>query len=162
MEFLCFLRNGLSRKEPWAVFLYFNFFSMFQPGPGNWAYIHIPSKASTEYENGDLLQNDGTDNIPATSTSTNHVGICLDDKSSSDTTTDKILVAVPRDASAQCLADVSGTLTAAMVGRYFDLVDSETVNQAASAVDAVQLTKFISATKGLFWINTFGGFRDAV
>jgi hypothetical protein len=51
------------------------------------------------------------------------------------------------------IADVTGTLTTAMVDTHLDLSDSLTVNAAGTTHKPVLCVGFLSATKGLFKIN---------
>jgi hypothetical protein len=127
----------------------------FEPATGKWNMRKMPSKASTAYAPGMMIYNDGTDNVPvATSTQVNTKGICLTTKASTDTTTSAIYVLCPSDWSAEFYGDVTGTLTAAMVGDQFDFAAGAlTVAQAASTYDVVECTGFESASKGKFRLN---------
>lgn len=106
-----------------------------------------------------FVYNDGTDNVPVTTTTQgNVIGIIQQDKASSDTAATKKSVLVPNSVNSLFYGDVTGTLTAAMEGDQFDFhSDGLTVAQAASTYDTVTLIKFISASKGIFKLNyTFG------
>ena len=118
------------------------------PKSGLWANKVIPSKTTTAYAVGEWLQNDGTDNIPATTSSQMLVGICQEVKAVGTSGTAPLVMRVPVSVDATFEMVTSGTLTAAMVGSKFDLASSTTANQAASSYDPLTLTKFISATLG--------------
>jgi len=115
-----------------------------------------PNATSNAYSNGALVYPDGSGAvIPADSTSGNHIGVAVENITSADdryTTAGKISVDVLDDNDI-FEADVTGTLTAAMVDTYLDLSDSLTVNAAATSKKVVLCVGYISATKGLFKIN---------
>lgn len=124
------------------------------PARGRWGAKYVPTKASTTYVAGTLLSDDATDIVPMTSSSTNVVGICDQDKTSA-ANTNKIRIRVPKDKSATYICDdVAGTLTAAMVGRRFDGgADAGKIDSGATTYKHAKCEKFISATKGEFSIN---------
>lgn len=130
---------------------------MFKRVSGKPKFEKWPNAVSTLYANGALTYPDGSGAIiPADSTSGNHIGITVEKITSTDpryTTAGKITVDVIEDNDI-FEADVTGTLTTAMVGTYLDLSTSLVVNAGASAKDAVLCVGFISATKGLFKINS--------
>lgn len=116
----------------------------------------FPKKASTAISLGALMYPDGSGAIqPAITTSGEHLGVSMKKIVSTDAdyaSTTKIPVDMvgPDDIFE---ADVTGTLTTAMVGTYLDLSDSVTVNAAATSKKVVLCVGFISATKGLFKIT---------
>lgn len=117
-----------------------------------------PKAASTALSYGALLQADGSGGmIAATSTSIKHVGVCMRVVLSTDadyaTTGAKIPVDVLGDDDV-FEATVTGTLTTAMVNTYLDLSDSLTVNAAGTSHLPVLCVGFISATLGLFKVNS--------
>jgi len=120
---------------------------------GAWTTQWQSSKTAIDYDIGDLIANDATNNVLATSSTINIVGICVSDKPSTDTSTDKIALKVPKDSSATFVAVVTGTFTAADEGSYFDLSDHLTVNTAASTYKVVKCVKYINSTTGVFSIN---------
>lgn len=134
------------------------FANYFEPASRDWSVMKVPTKASVTYAAGMFMYNDETDNVPvATSTQNNLLGIALEAKASSSTTTD-IHVLVPNSAMSTFKADASGTLTKAMEGDQFDFASGGTqVAQAASTYDTVSLVKFISASKGIFRLNQLHG-----
>ena len=116
-----------------------------------------PKAASTVFTVGMLVYFDASGAIiPADATSGDHIGICKQAVAATDddyaSTTD-ILVEIPTEKQAEIEAEVSGTLTAALVGTTMDLVDADTVNQAATSKNVVTCVGFISATKGRFVLN---------
>lgn len=126
---------------------------MCSPYSGRWGTSWQASKTAIDYDIGDLLMNDGTNNILATSSAGNLVGICVVDKPSTDTGVQKIMIKVPKDRSATFLAAVTGTFTAADEGSYFDLSDELTVNTGATTYKVVRCVKYINATTGVFAFN---------
>jgi len=116
-----------------------------------------PVATSQAYVNNSLLYANGSGAvIPADSTSGNHIGICKEELTSSDaryTTGGKIHVDVMDDNDI-FEADVYGTLTTAMVGNFYDLTDADTVNVGATSKKVVLCVGYISATKGLFKLNS--------
>ena len=134
----------------------------FQPADGNWTSKYLPTKASTAYAVGELLQNDGTDNIVATTASTRHVGIVDQAKSASDATTGKIKVLVPRSPQAKMYGDVgSGTPAVANIGKRCDLATASTVAWGTDTHHQLVIEGYISATRGLFSLNSMNETSDA-
>ena len=126
---------------------------MCAPYSGRWGSSWQATAASTDYDIGDLIANNATNNILATSTTTNLVGICVQDKPSSDTGVQKIMLKVPKDRNATFTAVVTGTFTAADEGSYFDLSDELTVNTGANTYKVVRCVKYLSSTSGVFCFN---------
>jgi len=127
----------------------------FTPASRDWSNIKLPTKLNTTYTKGMFVYHDGTDLVPATTTTqSNVVGILAESKASA-ANTNKIAVIVPNSPNAKFFADGgSGTLTAAQEGALFDFASGGlTIDQAASTYDTVQLVKYISATKGVFKLN---------
>lgn len=120
---------------------------------GRWGTEWQASKASTDYDIGDLIANDDTNNVLATSSTKNIVGICVSDKPSTDATTAAIAIKVPKDRSATFVCTVTGTFTKADEGSYFDLSDELTVNTGATTYKVVRCVKYINSTTGVFAIN---------
>lgn len=120
---------------------------------GRWGTQWLESEASVDYDIGDLIANNATGNVLSTSSTTNIVGICVSDKPSTDATTAKIAIKVPKDKSATFVAVVTGTFTSDDEGKYFDLSDHLTVNTAASTYKVVRCVKYINSTTGVFSIN---------
>lgn len=116
----------------------------------------FPKTASIAISVGSLMYPDGSGAIQlADSTSGEHVGISMKKVTATDSdyaSNTKIPVDMvgPDDIFE---ADVTGTLTTAMVGTYLDLSDDLTVNAGATSKKVVLCVGFISATKGLFKIT---------
>jgi len=96
--------------------------------------------------------------IPATSSSEGYAipGTALKAiTSASDeyTTAGNIPVRVPVEKAVEWEATVTATLVVGDVGLHCDLTDQSTVNRAASSLDIVQVTQFISTTKCLCVLN---------
>lgn len=126
----------------------------FTPYDLEWETEYLPTKTATQYNPGDLIANDATDNVPATSTTGRPLGIIDELKPSTDTSTDDIKVLVPKTINAKMRGNVgTGTLTKAMIGRRVDLKDADEVDVNASSVDPLIVAGFISATEGVFKIN---------
>lgn len=117
----------------------------------------LPKAASTAMTYGALAKADGSGHVVnGNATSGDHFGIIMRAVVSTDA--DYALNSkVPVDFIAPSdiiEADVSGTLTTAMVGNAYDLTSTgDTVNVAAQAKKVVTCVGFISATKGLFKVN---------
>lgn len=96
--------------------------------------------------------------LPADATSGDHIGICLENVASTDsdfaTAAVPIQVEVPADKQCVFEATVTGTLVTTSVGLTYDLTDALTVNQGATSKNVVTCVGFISATKGLFVLNS--------
>lgn len=124
-----------------------------------------PKAASTAFTKNTLVYFNASGYItPAITTSGDHVGIVL--KSVASTDADYALntllaVEIPFGKMEEFEADAT-SLTAAKVGTTMDLSDAGTVNGAATSKKVVTLTKYISATKGRFVLNsTFDVLRVA-
>lgn len=125
-----------------------------RPGRGRWTSFHYRSKPSTTYTAETLVASDGTDIIPATSSSVNLLGILSESKASSDTSTARLKVLVPSDKTATAIISIgTGTATSAMEGRRFDLTNSAGVDVTASTNDPVTMVKFISTAECEFLFN---------
>lgn len=88
--------------------------------------------------------------IPATSSTTNHIGTILKTVAATDSdyasnTLEPVLVPTA-GADSIWLATTTGTAVATDVGGNFDLSDASTVNRAAESVGAFTMTGFRSAT----------------
>lgn len=123
-----------------------------------------PKAASTVFAHGDLVYANLSGAIqPADSTSGNHVGIIQKAIAATDddyASTTSVPVLVPKAGALLRNDNVDGTLTAAMVLGYYDLSNAESVNVAAQAKNVVQCKKFISATEGVFELNSLGRHVD--
>lgn len=120
---------------------------------GRWGSIKVASKASVDYDIGDMIATDATNPILGVSTSPSLMGICMTDKPSTDATTGGIVLKVPKDRSCTFVAAVTGTFTKACEGRFYDLSDELTVNTAATTYKPVRCVKFLSSTLGEFAFN---------
>ena len=127
------------------------------PISGEWSNQTYPSKTTTAYAEGEWLANDGTNDIPATTTSQLLRGINITVKAVGTSGTAQQIMRVPQSVNCTFRMVVSGTLTADMVGRGFDLASSTTVNQAASTYKPVILVQFIDANTGIFKLNLAEG-----
>lgn len=121
---------------------------------------YYPKTASTDLSNNSLVSTTSGFLVPASSTTASAVGVVLRPVVSTDAdyaSTTMLPVLVPsQDAIFE--ADATG-LTTALVDTTMDLTDSLTVNGAADSHHAVLLVKYISATKGLFKINSTKGYK---
>lgn len=124
----------------------------FSPATRDWSMVSFPTKASTAFSQDMFVYNDGTDNVPVTSTTAGNVrGIIQEVKLVGDTAATKKSLLTPNSPNSLFYGDVTGTLTEAMEGDQFDFhTDGLTVAQAASTYDTVTCVKFISASKGVF------------
>lgn len=134
----------------------------FSPATRDWSMVTMPRKAAVTYTKGMFIYNDGTDNVPVTTTTQgNALGIVQASYDSSTSTAD-MYVLIPNSPNATFTADGgSGTLTKAMEGDQFDFAaDGLSVAQAASTYDTVTLVKFNTASKGVFKLNTTYGIEN--
>lgn len=135
---------------------------MFKRETGDFTMLYLTNAISTAYGKGALVYPNGSGAfIPADATSGNHVGITEEEITSSDdrySTAGKIGVDILKPGDL-VRADATG-LTAAKEGTYMDLTNSLTVNGAASSKSVVFLVKYISATEGIFMINSLAGVKD--
>ena len=133
--------------------------------------IPMPSAASTVLSaNGLVLQTAGV-LAKAASTDSLISGICLEERATTDAdyaTARDVLVDV-LDENATIEGDVTGTLTAAMEGKFLKLSSTAgLVADAATATDTpatglvLQLVQYISATKGIFKVNALKQHQVAV
>ena len=107
--------------------------------------------ASTVVSVGGVMAWDGNGNMTrATSTTSHHVMVAGANKKSTDSdfATATLLTGAMLSPSAEFECDnVAGTATAGMVGKSYDLTDSQTLNVAAQVNRVFTITKYISATK---------------
>ncbi len=124
---------------------------------GEWTNKTIPTKANTAYVAGEMLYNDGTDTIPAVTTTEKVVGFVVEAKASANNT-NPIVIRVPRDVNSQMLISVSvGTIAATGVGLSYDCADSTSVTASTTTYKPLTLQKFIDSTHGLFSLNYLVG-----
>lgn len=113
---------------------------------------------STALSYGALLSADGSGAvIAATSATIKHVGICMRAVVAADSDYATVGAKIPVDMIGEddvFEADVTGTLTTAMVDTYLDLSTSLVVDAGATSHLPVLCVGFISATKGFFKINS--------
>ena len=131
---------------------------MFKRETGRPNLFPLTNAISTAYSKGDLIYANGSGAfIPADATSGDHFGIAAEDIGSSDdryTTAGEIAVDILRPGDLVRCDDVDGTLTAAKEGTTMDLSNAESVNAGATSKNVVTLEKYISATEGIFMINS--------
>lgn len=132
---------------------------MFVLKSGSAKIEYFPKTASTVLANGAIVATTSGQVVAGTTTTASHIGICLRKVAATDAdyaSTTMIPVMIPsQDAIFE--ADATG-LTAAKVDTTMDLSDSVTVNGAADSHHAVVMVGYISATKGLFKINSLKGY----
>ena len=118
----------------------------------------LPKAASTVLTYGYLGYFNGSGYIiDADSTSGDHVGIIMRAVAATDSDYATTGAKIPVDFLSPgdvVEADVTGTLTVAMVGNMYDLSNGGTVNVGAQSKNVVTCVGFISATKGLFKVNS--------
>lgn len=133
----------------------------FYPASRDWSMVKLPTKTTTAYVPGGFVYSDGTDNVPATtSTQGNVIGICQESKLVGDAGTQDVHMLVPNSPNSTFKGLVTGTLTKAMEGDQFDFASDVAVAQASSTYDTVTLVKFIDATHGIFKLNTTYGVEN--
>lgn len=124
---------------------------------GRTKLMYFPKTASTVLTAGDLVALSSGQLIDATSSTAEHVGVLRKTTASTDAdyaSTTFLPVEVPVELYVEWLADVTASMTAAQLGIACDLTDAATVNTGATSHKVVRPTQFISATKGLFVINS--------
>lgn len=90
------------------------------------------------------VDTDGTDIIPATSSSGGFLGIVDQTKASTDSTNSRIKVLVPRGRG--CTFEIAGSgLTSAVEGRAYDYSDSTTLG-SGTTYKPLRVEKVLSAT----------------
>ena len=131
---------------------------MFKRETGRTNLFPLKNVITTDYNLGDLVYSNGSSGfIPADATSGDHYGIAAEELPSTDdryTTAGEISIDLLSPGDLVRCDDVDGTLTAAMEGTTMDLSNAESVNAAASSKNVVTLVKYISATEGIFMINS--------
>lgn len=123
-----------------------------------------PKKASTTMTANSLVQPDGSGFLTnATAGSTKIFGLLQINIASTDAdfaSTTKVPVIIPQDTN-EFEADVTGTLTTAMVGETRDLSSALTVDAAGTSHNQVTIAAFISATKAMVKINGAYSYKNA-
>lgn len=113
--------------------------------------------ASTAFTNGNLVASSSGYLIPATSSTTNNIGIGQRTVAASDSdyaTASFYPVLVPRNGlDSLMVGTATATATAAQAGTFVDLTDAGAVNTGASSTKVIWFAKYLSATKGIFAIN---------
>ena len=120
---------------------------------GQWTEEVASSKTTTAYAVGEFVYDDGTNLIPATSSTKKIYGICQTLKAVGTADTSNIYIRKPKERSCTFRATVTNTLTKAMEGKAMDLASSTTVNATGTSCLPVRCVKFISATEGVFEFN---------
>ena len=134
----------------------------FVPAGRGWTTIKIPTKANTTYLVNQMIYNDGTDNVPVTTTSQgNIVGITKEAKTSA-ANTNAISVLVPTSPASTFYGDmVSGeTIAKTNEGAQYDFSSTGVTISTTSTYDTVTLVKFLSTLKGVFKLNTTFGIEN--
>lgn len=121
--------------------------------------------ASTAFANGGLVYWNGSGAlIPADATSGDHAGVILTDILSTDSdyaSTKKVPVDVPVAEDIFYADVITGTLTTAMVGNFYDIdATGLGLDVTATSKKVVQVVGFVSATKALVKINAIGAHKD--
>jgi hypothetical protein len=118
---------------------------------GLWTTVWRKKKASTTFAKKQLVDLSSGYIQPSTSSTKQVFGVNQDNEyANTDTTTVEIPVLVPRGYDSYVRATATGTLAATDEGSEFDLLDSQTVNKAASTHDPVKCIRYISTTEGIF------------
>jgi len=132
---------------------------------GKTAIKWYPRTASVTFTAGDLVMFTSGLIATATTQSTKHLGIILQNVASTDsdfaTAAVKVPVEVPLEPNCEFEASVSaGTLATTSIGAAFDLADASNVTQAGTTYQVVTCTRFKSATLGNFLLNSNLAFAD--
>lgn len=123
---------------------------------------YYPKTASTTLHANSLVSTVSGQLVPASSTTSSHVGVLLRGSAAGDIHGDfdkatMVPVLVPSQ-DAVFEADATG-LTTDKVDTTMDLTNSLVVDGNADLKHAVTLVKYISATKGLFKINSLKSYH---
>lgn len=129
----------------------------FQLVKGRSQVEYYPKKASTAFAMGDLVYFDGSGAIqPADATSGNHIGIIMKTVLSTDSdyaeNTKVPVLKIYDDCEFEVPVE-TGTLTAAMVGNYYDLASADGIDVSAQSKNVVLVTAFINAALARVKIN---------
>ncbi len=131
---------------------------MFLREQGRPNLLPLTNAITTDYNKGDLIYANGSGAfIPADATSGDHYGIAAEELPSTDaryTTAGEIMVDMLKPGDLVRCDDVDGTLTAAMEGTTMDLANAESVDAGNTSKNVVTCVKYISATEGIFMINS--------
>lgn len=123
-----------------------------------------PKKASTTITANSLLAFDTGTVTPASASTTRVGGIALVSVASTDSdfaANTRIPVLLPQEDN-EFEADVTGTLTTAMVGEARDLSTALLVDAAGTSHNQVTITKFLSSSKAMVKINSAYSYENAV
>lgn len=123
--------------------------------------IYLPVTVSTVFTAGDIVSFASGYLIRATASTTalSHIGVIKKTILATDAdyaVARSVPVEVPVEKNVIWEAPVTSGLVAADVGLLQDLTDAQTVDRAASTIDAVMCVKVISSTKGWFKLNLGG------
>lgn len=115
--------------------------------------ILLPVTASTVIAEGALVTTTSGLLVAATSGTATNLIVGVLKKAIAATDSDyadsrSVEVVVPVEKNVEWEFDVTATLATTDVGALADITDSVTVNRAASSVNVVRITKFISTVKG--------------
>lgn len=134
----------------------------FRKVSGRTKIVYLPVTASTAIAKGSIVSFASGYLIAATASTTalSHVGVLVKDIVATDAdyaVARKVPVEVPVEKGVVWEAPVTSGLVAADVGALVDLTDAVTIDRSASTIDAAQVVKVISSTKGHFILNLGGG-----
>lgn len=124
---------------------------MIKINSGIWEIKWFKKKASTAFTKKEFVTVASGFVLPADASAATLMGVNQDNEVAvGSTTTDYIPVMVPKSKGCTVRATANGTCAE---GGEYDLVDSETVDQASSTTDVVTCAKAVSATEAIFFIN---------
>jgi hypothetical protein len=122
----------------------------FVPYRGSWTSRYYTTKTAVDYDVGDALYSDATNVLPMVATGEDCLGICAEDKPSTDTGTQRIKVWVPRGPECTALATVgTGTPTAAYEGLLCDpdnTTPASDIDVSTTTESTYRIEKYHSAT----------------
>lgn len=123
--------------------------------------IWLPVTPSTAITAGSIVSFSSGKLIAATSATTalSHAGVIAKTIASTDSdyASDRLVpVIVPLDKNTEWRAPVTSGLVATDIGLLVDLTDANTINRAASTIDAAMVKSVISSTEGTFILNLGG------
>lgn len=124
----------------------------------------FPKTASEVFTKGDMVKLVSGYITSVDSTSVEALGIIKESVATTDddyaSTTD-VMVEIPNEPNCVFESTVVTALAATDVGNVLDFSTDAIINEAANTYGPVTCVKYISATKGWFYLNGFEGYRMA-
>jgi hypothetical protein len=134
----------------------------FRKVSGKTKIVYLPVTTSTAIAKGSIVSFSSGYLIAATSSTAavTHAGVLAKTIAATDAdyaVARSVPVEVPVEKGVVWEGPVTSGLVAADVGLLVDLTDAGTIDRSASTIDAAQVVKVLSTTKGHFILNLGGG-----